>query len=432
MRWRGNRRSNNIEDRRSQRLGRMGAGGGGGLLRLLPLVFRFLGFKGTAIVAVGIIGYGLITGNLGSLLGGAPQSVGSAGIQTAPLAESAEEKELVEFVSVVLADTEDTWHSLFKQQGMRYQEPRLVLFRDRVQSACGMAESAIGPFYCPGDQQVYIDLGFYDDLRQRFRAPGDFAQAYVIAHEVGHHIQTLLGISPKMREAQRGLSQTEANKLSVLLELQADCLSGVWANHADRARQLLEQGDVEEGLRAASAIGDDALQRQATGQVRPDTFTHGSSAQRVQWFKAGLNSGEITACDTFREAGLHRLSLQQVLASAPVPVDTASDILAAAFKARRSDVQVQGEAEIVRLLSDDNEGSRHQRFIMRLANGQQILVAHNIDLAPRVPDLEVGERIAFYGEYEWNDKGGVIHWTHDDPRKRHPDGWLRYRGVTYQ
>jgi uncharacterized protein len=301
MRWRGHRRSSNVEDRRAMRVSRLGAGArGGGMLRLLPMAFKFLGFKGTLILAVCIGAYGLFTGNLGTMLGGVGPQAGSPASQPAgPLRESAAEKELVEFVSVVLADTEDTWKTLFRQRGRTYKEPRLVLFRDAVKSACGMGEAAMGPFYCPGDQQVYIDLGFYDQLKNRFKAPGDFAQAYVIAHEVGHHIQTLLGISRKVHAARAKMSKVEANKLSVRQELQADCLAGVWANHAHRSRQLLEAGDVEEGLRAASAIGDDTLQKQARGYVSPDSFTHGSAAQRVKWFKVGLESGDLDRCDTF-------------------------------------------------------------------------------------------------------------------------------------
>jgi predicted metalloprotease len=276
-------------------------GAGGGLIRLLPMVFRFLGFKGTAIVVVAVGAYGLMTGNLGSILGGLGLQQGAPVAQSdGPLRQSESEKELAEFVSVILADTEETWTQLFKQQGKTYQQPRLVLFRDTVKSACGMAQSAMGPFYCPGDQKVYIDLGFYDQLKNQFNAPGDFAQAYVIAHEVGHHIQTLNGTSAKVHAARNRVSKIEGNKLSVLQELQADCLAGVWAFHANRSRQLLEKGDVEEGLAAASAIGDDTLQKQSQGHVSPDSFTHGSSAQRMKWFKTGLNSGDMASCDTFK------------------------------------------------------------------------------------------------------------------------------------
>ena len=302
MRWRGNRKSNNIEDQRNSRVtGLGGMAAGGGLLRLLPMVFRFLGFKGTAIVVVAVGAYGLMTGNLGAILGGLGLQQGAPVTQSdGPLRQSESEKELAEFVSVILADTEETWTQLFKQRGETYQQPRLVLFRDTVKSACGMAQAAMGPFYCPADQKVYIDLGFYDQLKNQFKAPGDFAQAYVIAHEVGHHIQTLNGTSAKVHAARNRVSKVEGNKLSVLQELQADCLAGVWAFHANRSRQLLETGDVEEGLTAASAIGDDTLQKQSQGHVSPDSFTHGSSAQRMKWFKTGLNSGDMTSCDTFK------------------------------------------------------------------------------------------------------------------------------------
>ena len=303
MRWRGNRKSSNVEDRRGVRASGSGSlGGGGGMLRLLPIVFKFLGFKGTLILAVCVGAYALFTGNLGNLLGDPDlQQDTSVDGHAAPFHETAEEKELVDFVSVIMADTEDTWTVLFQQMGKTYRQPRLVLFRDSVDSACGMAQSAMGPFYCPGDQQIYIDLGFYAQLKNRFKAPGDFAQAYIIAHEVGHHIQTLLGISSQVQAARKNLSTAEGNQLSVRLELQADCLAGVWANHANNTRQLLEVGDLEEGLAAASAIGDDTLQKQSKGYVSPDSFTHGSSAQRVKWFKIGLESGDMANCDTFNK-----------------------------------------------------------------------------------------------------------------------------------
>ena len=290
-----------MEDRRGMRASRISGlrgSGGSGMLRLLPVVFKFLGFKGTAILALCIGGYGLYTGNLLGILG--LQQSSNTNKSAKPLRQSAEEQELVDFVSVVLADTESTWNTLFRKQGKIYKEPRLVLFRDSVKSACGMADSAMGPFYCPGDQQVYIDLGFYDQLKNRFKAPGDFAQAYVIAHEVGHHIQTLNGTSRKVHAARKKLSEVEGNKLTVRQELQADCLAGIWANHADSSRQLLEAGDIEEGLTAASAIGDDTLQKQSKGYVSPDSFTHGSSAQRVKWFKIGLTSGDMESCNTFK------------------------------------------------------------------------------------------------------------------------------------
>ncbi len=212
--------------------------------------------------------------------------------------------EMGEFVSVVLADTEDVWNPLFQQMGRSYQEPTLTLFSGAVQSACGFAQAAVGPFYCPPDQQVYIDLAFFHDLDQSLGAPGDFAQAYVIAHEVGHHVQTLLGISEEVQGMSRRLSRAEANALSVRQELQADCFAGIWAHHAQRQRQILEPGDIEEALTAASAIGDDRLQRQIQGQVVPESFTHGSSAQRVRWFTRGFESGDVRTCDTFSARSL--------------------------------------------------------------------------------------------------------------------------------
>jgi predicted metalloprotease len=217
---------------------------------------------------------------------------------------SAPQDELADFVSVVLADTEDTWRAILPSAGVAYDEPVLVLFSGYTQTACGLGQSATGPFYCPLDRKLYIDLGFYDELRTRFGAPGDFAQAYVIAHEVGHHVQTLLGISQEVDAARRRSSQVRANELSVRLELQADCLSGIWAHHAQRERQILEEGDIEEGLAAAAAIGDDRIQRQTQGHVVPDSFTHGSSQQRVRWFRLGFETGDLGACDTFSATDL--------------------------------------------------------------------------------------------------------------------------------
>jgi predicted metalloprotease len=211
---------------------------------------------------------------------------------------------LAELVSVILADTEETWSRLFADRGADYPEPTLVLFTDRVASACGTQSSAVGPFYCPADQQVYIDLGFFGELSERFGAPGDFAQAYVVAHEVGHHVQNVLGTSSRVHAERRRVSEQEANALSVRQELQADCYSGVWAHHADRARNLLEQGDLEEGLRAAHAIGDDTLQRNAGRHVVPESFTHGSAEQRMRWFRIGFDSGDMDRCDTFSTAEL--------------------------------------------------------------------------------------------------------------------------------
>lgn len=217
---------------------------------------------------------------------------------------SPEEQREADFVSVVLADTEDTWHSLFQQMGGTYRESTLVLFSGAVESACGFAQAAVGPFYCSLDQKVYIDLSFFEDLANRFKAPGDFAQAYVVAHEIGHHVQNLLGISEKVQEARSRMGEVQSNQLSVRQELQADCLAGIWAHHADKARQILERGDIEEALNAATSIGDDRLQRQARGYVTPDSFTHGSSAQRVRWFRKGFESGQLRDCDTFAAKSL--------------------------------------------------------------------------------------------------------------------------------
>ena len=216
-----------------------------------------------------------------------------------PSAQSGAEGDLANFVSVVLAETEDVWGNIFSQSGRTYEEPVLVLFSDAVQSGCGSARSTMGPFYCPADRKLYIDLSFYRDLRSRMGAPGDFAQAYVIAHEVGHHVQNLLGVSRDVQAAQRQVSQSEANALSVRVELQADCFAGIWAHSMAQKQGVLEDGDIEEALNAASAVGDDRLQKQATGRVTPDSFTHGSSAQRVQWFRRGLDSGSPNSCDTF-------------------------------------------------------------------------------------------------------------------------------------
>ena len=291
MRWRQGRRSENVEDRRGQRM--PGGGGmrlGGGGLLLMLLVLWLLGADPMTLPSM-LAGGG----------GGTVTQVDPGGYETggpAPLPGGPQDEQS-EFVSVVLADTEDTWSELFAAAGERYVPPKLVLFTDLVRSACGTAQSAMGPFYCPLDQKVYIDLGFYRDLQQRFRAPGDFAQAYVIAHEVGHHIQTLLGISQQVQEQRQRMSQAQGNALSVRLELQADCFAGVWAHHADRARQILEEGDVEEGLNAAAAIGDDRIQRRTQGTVVPESFTHGSSEQRVTWCRRGLETGRMDACDTF-------------------------------------------------------------------------------------------------------------------------------------
>ena len=280
MRWTGGRRSSNVEDRRG--MGGVVAGGGigGVVLLLLALFFGF---------------------DPGAMLDTEPPVV--PGGSQAP-ATSPGQDDLRDFVSVVLADTEDTWHEIFRSLGREYREPKLVLFTGSVQSACGMAGAAVGPFYCPSDHKLYLDLDFFRALRDRFRAPGDFAQAYVIAHEVGHHVQTLLGLTRDATAARDSGDRTRASAMSVRVELQADCLAGVWAHHARQSRDILEEGDLEEALGAAAAIGDDRLQRESRGRVAPETFTHGSSRQRVQWFGRGFETGEVRRCDTSREAEL--------------------------------------------------------------------------------------------------------------------------------
>jgi len=258
----------------------------------MPLGGRGLGTVAVALVLGWVLGINPLT-LLGMLDGGmgAPQEVPSS----APPADDT----MAQFVAVVLADTEDTWQELFARSGATYREPRLVLFRGSTPTACGQGQAAMGPFYCPADERVYIDLSFYETLKHKLGAPGDFAQAYVIAHEVGHHVQKLLGLTEKVHSMRSRLSQAEYNALSVRLELQADCFSGVWAHHADRARQLLEQGDIEEALNAAAQIGDDNLQRRAGGTVVPESFTHGTGEQRVAWFRRGLESGSFQQCNTF-------------------------------------------------------------------------------------------------------------------------------------
>jgi predicted metalloprotease len=292
MRWEGGRESDNVEDVRGG--GGIGGGGfrlGGGSLGIGSVVI--------AVVAGWIFGVnpltllGLMSGG-----GGAPQ------VQQAPAQRPPADDSEARFVSVVLGYTEDVWSAKFREAGATYQPPKLVLFRGATATACGTGQAAMGPFYCPVDQKVYIDLGFYDVLKSRLGAPGDFAQAYVIAHEVGHHVQKLTGITSKVEAMRSRLSETQYNAVSVRLELQADCYAGIWAHDADAARQIVEQGDIEEALNAASHIGDDALQRQARGTVVPESFTHGSSAQRVRWFKRGLQTGSVAQCDTFQSRDL--------------------------------------------------------------------------------------------------------------------------------
>jgi predicted metalloprotease len=280
MQWQMGRRSDNIEDRRGVGMGGVAIGGGLGTVVLI-VVALFLGVDPRM------------------LLQGGDTSVGVAPPGVEQRAPAPGEDKAKDFISVILADTEDTWSEIFRRMKREYRDPALVLFTGAVRSACGTAEAAVGPFYCPADQKVYLDLSFFQELRDRFRAPGEFAEAYVVAHEVGHHVQKLIGISDKVRALQERGGERDANALSVRLELQADCFAGVWANNANRARQILEQGDIEAGLNAAAAIGDDRLQKQSRGYVVPDAFTHGSSAQRVRWFKRGLESGQVGQCDTF-------------------------------------------------------------------------------------------------------------------------------------
>jgi predicted metalloprotease len=286
MRWEGGRESDNVEDRRGMPGGPVVITGGFGMLLVIVLALVF-----------GIDPQMLLNPQAGGP-GGMPGAGGPPVPGQAPGPEGADD-ELKRFVSVVLADTEDVWHKLFRQMNRSYREPHLVLFSDRVDSACGFASAAVGPFYCPPDQRVYLDLTFFDQMRTQLNAPGEFAQAYVIAHEVGHHVQNLMGISEKVSRMRGRVSQAEYNHLSVRLELQADFFAGVWAHHANKLRNILEPGDVEAALRAASAIGDDRLQRQARGYVVPDSFTHGTSAQRVRWFRKGLETGDVSQGDTF-------------------------------------------------------------------------------------------------------------------------------------
>ncbi|MEG6509474.1 neutral zinc metallopeptidase [Methyloligella sp. 2.7D] len=295
MRWRGRRQSSNVEDRRGQGGFRAGFPGGGGLR--IPMG----GGRGGG--GIGIVGILILLG-LMLFLGIDPsvllQGSGEGPAPQTQAPRTAEDDDLKQFVSVVLADTEDVWNKIFSDNGRSYRDPTLVLYSGRVSSACGLGMAAMGPFYCPGDQKVYLDLSFFRELKQRFGAPGDFAQAYVVAHEVGHHVQKQLGIADQVAAAQRGASKSQSNALQVRMELQADCFAGIWANRADRMSDILQPGDIDEALQAASAIGDDRLQRQSQGYVVPDSFTHGSSAMRVRWFKRGYESGRFSDCDTFQ------------------------------------------------------------------------------------------------------------------------------------
>ena len=291
MRWEGERQSDNVEDRRA------GGGGGGGF----GIGGRSIGI-GTIVIALlawGVFGINPLT-TIGVLSGGGAPQVTQSGPAQAPPAHDAG----AAFVSTVLASTEDAWAQVFQAGGAQYRPPRLVLFRGVTPTACGTGQSAMGPFYCPADQKVYLDMGFFDTLERQLGAPGEFARAYVVAHEVGHHVQTLLGTTQKVDGLRGRVSERDQNALSVRLELQADCFAGIWANKSQQAKNWLEQGDIESAMNAAARIGDDHLQRQQSGVVRPDSFTHGSSAQRQRWFMQGLKTGSVQACDTFNAQGI--------------------------------------------------------------------------------------------------------------------------------
>jgi len=292
MLWTGRRQSGNVEDRRGMGGMRFPGGGLGGRIG-----GGGLGLGGIVILLIiawvmGINPLALLSGDLGS--GGYVEPEQTSGGNFS----GQQDDELKQFVSAVLADTEDTWRQLLPEVGAQYRDPKLVLFSGGADSACGFAQSAVGPFYCPGDEKVYLDLDFFNELAQRFGAPGDFAEAYVVAHEVGHHVQNVLGIEEQVSKARAGMSDAQANAVSVRVELQADCFAGVWANHA-KQEGVIEPGDVEEALTAASAVGDDTLQKQATGRVMPDSFTHGSAEQRTRWFGTGYRTGDLQDCDTF-------------------------------------------------------------------------------------------------------------------------------------
>ncbi len=282
MQWRGRRESSNVDDRRGLGGGKIVGGGIGARL-------------------IGAIIY---------LLGGDPSVIMNQQVQSGPQTaeEKAAEDTLAQFSKVVMAETEDVWHHLFRQMGSQYEEPTLVLFSGYVETACGNASSAVGPFYCPLDKKVFIDLSFCNELKERFQAPGDFAIAYVIAHEVGHHVQNLMGISGKVQQAKERMSEVEANKLSVKLELQADFFAGIWAHHTQKMANIIEQGDIEEAINAASAVGDDKIQEQSQGRIVPDAFTHGTAQQRMYWFKKGYQTGDVNQGDTFSDPSLASLN----------------------------------------------------------------------------------------------------------------------------
>ncbi len=281
MRWIGRRESSNVEDRRGGGTARKVVGGGVGTIFIVLIIYLLGGDPASFL----------------NMQGGEQSSVGT-------YQGSEQDEKLAKFVAVVLGDTEDVWNQLFNQEGKTYREPKLVLYSDAVQSACGYSGSATGPFYCPGDERVYLDLSFFQEMQQRLQAEGDFALAYVIAHEVGHHVQNLMGITDQVMEARNRLSQIEFNQVMVRLELQADFLAGVWAHHAERMNKILEDGDIEEAMNAASAVGDDRIQKKTQGYVVPDAFTHGTSEQRMRWFSKGFKTGDINEGDTFNATNL--------------------------------------------------------------------------------------------------------------------------------
>ena len=291
MRWEGQRQSDNVEDRRA------GGGGGGGL-----------GFGGRSIgigtIVIALLGGWIFGINPLTIIGMLSGGGGPAVVQQAPAARTPQGDQQAAFVSTVLANTEDVWGQIFQQGGARYANPKLVLFRGATPTACGTGQSAMGPFYCPGDQKLYLDMGFFDTLRTQLGAPGQFAQAYVIAHEVGHHVQNLLGMTDKVDSMRGRISQAQQNALSVRLELQADCYAGIWAHHSQQSKQWLDPGDIEAAMNAAEKIGDDALQKRSQGYAVPDSFTHGSSTQRQRWFAQGFKTGSVQACDTFSAQAL--------------------------------------------------------------------------------------------------------------------------------
>jgi predicted metalloprotease len=297
MKWEDNRRSSNIEDKRSESGMNFGSKQRGSMMMLLPIIKMLIGTKiGRIILGIGVIAYFMGYNPLALLSLGETSSTPSKQV-----VNSVKDDKNAQFVSAVLAQTEDIWTEVFKKHNATYKEPRIVLFRNSVQSGCGSASSQTGPFYCPSDNKVYLDLSFFDELAKRHDAPGDFAQAYVIAHEVGHHVQNITGTIDKVHKAKQGISKTAANALQVKVELQADCYSGIWAHYSKKNFDSLEEGDIQEALNAASAIGDDTLQKKAQGYVVPDAFTHGSSKDRMAWFKRGFNSGSLASCNTFNK-----------------------------------------------------------------------------------------------------------------------------------